>query len=74
MSLIQHHKFHQNGFHHLGLMIIFPRSPVIGLFRTAKLYGMPRVIGSSSESDIQTTEIKVRSLSITSSKIPFGHL
>ena len=62
MFLIQHHRFH-----HLGFMIVFPRLPVTGLFRTVKLYEMPRVTGSSSESDIRDIEIKVCALSGTSS-------
>ena len=74
MSLIHHHRFHQNWIHHFGFMILFPRIPFIGLFKRVKLYGMPRVTGSSSESDIQTTKIKVRALFGSSSGIPFGSL
>ena len=63
MSLIQHHRFHQNWFHQFGFMILFPRWPVTGLFRISKLYSMPRVTGWSFESDILTREIKVHALS-----------
>ena len=38
MSLFQHCRFHQNWFHQLGLVIVFTRWPVLGLFRIAKLY------------------------------------
>ena len=56
MSLIQHHRFNQNWFHQFVFMILFPRWPVIGLFRTAKLYSIPPVIVSSSGSELQTTD------------------
>ena len=49
-------------------MVIFPRWPVIGLFRTVKLYGLTCVTGSYYESETQTTESKVHALSRTSSK------
>ena len=74
MSLIQNHMFHQNWFYHLGFMILFPRWPVTGLFRTAKLYGMPRVTGSYSESDIWKTGSIVREISGSSLGIPFEPL
>ena len=48
LSMFQHHRFHQNWFHQLGLMIIFLRWPILGLFRTAKLYRLPCVTLSSS--------------------------
>ena len=68
----QYHMFHQNWFHQLGFMILFPRWPFTGLFRTVKLYSLPRVTVSSSGSEIQTTESTIRALSGTSSGIPFG--
>ena len=69
MFLIQHHSFHQNLFYHLVFIILFPRWHVTRLFRTAKLYNMPCVTGSSSESNIQTIEIIFHYFSWTSSGI-----
>ena len=47
MYLIQNHIVHQNWFHQLGFMILFPQWPVTGLSKTTKLYGLPRVTVSS---------------------------
>ena len=43
-------------------------------FRHNWFYDMPHVTGSSSGSEIRTTESTVRALSGTSSGIPFGPL
>ena len=62
MSLIQHHRFHQNWLHQLGFMIIFPRCPVSGLFNIDKFCGLPRVTVSSSRFETWTIEIIFHSL------------
>ena len=72
ISLIQHHRFHQNWFPQLGLMVMFPRWPVTILFRTTKLYRLPRVTGSFSEFETWTTEIKFHTISGKYSEISSG--
>ena len=66
LSLFPNHRIHQNWFHQLGLMSVFPRWPVSRLLIIAKLYGIPCVTVSSSGSEILTTESSVRALSGTS--------
>ena len=72
LSLFQNHKFHQNWFHQMGLMIIFPTWPVLGLFNIVKLYRLPHVTISSSRFETSTTKSRIHALFRTSSKISFG--
>ena len=53
---------------------IYDPFPKVTCYRTVQNNEVVRNTGSSSEYDIQTTEIKVRALSGTSLGIPFGPL
>ena len=74
LSSLQHHRIYHNWFHQLGLMRVFPRCLISGLFSIANLYELPRVTCSSSGSKTFTTEIKSHALSRKSFEILFGSL
>ena len=44
LSYYQHHRFEQNWFHQLGIMIVLPRWLISGLFSITNLYRLPHFI------------------------------
>ena len=69
LSYFQHRSFEQNWFHQLGLMRVFPRWRISGLFIIANLYRLPCVTFSSSRYENFTTVSTFHSLYRTDFKI-----